>query len=258
MKALIVLLLIFSALNISNAQLATDFNCKDCGGTNHELFTELDAGKIVVLCWVMPCSSCLGPSLTTYNVVESYKTTYPDKVFMYLCDDYANTVCTSLNSWATGNNMANSIRFSNTAIKMSDYGTAGMPKIVVLGSTAHKVYYNINNSVNITDLQNAIETAISETSTEIIENQNDDFIINIFPNPSNSVSYLNVNLKTASKTEISVFNQTGQKITEIYNGELAAGKNSFEMNTSEFESGIYFVNVKYTDNYKTIKLVVTK
>ena len=38
---------------------ATDFTANDCGGTSHTLFTELNAGNVIVITWVMPCSSCI-------------------------------------------------------------------------------------------------------------------------------------------------------------------------------------------------------
>ena len=36
------------------SQTATDFTCNDCAGSSHNLFSELDGGKVVVLVWVMP------------------------------------------------------------------------------------------------------------------------------------------------------------------------------------------------------------
>lgn len=53
------LLLAFSQLLLSGFMAfgqttATDFTVNDCGGTSHNLFTELDAGKVIVLCWPMP------------------------------------------------------------------------------------------------------------------------------------------------------------------------------------------------------------
>jgi hypothetical protein len=142
--------------NILNAQTAVNFTCKDCNDITHDLFTELDTGSIIVLCLVMPCGGCVAGSLTTYNVVESFKDAYPGKVFMYLCDDYADTNCASLTAWGNSNSLTNTIKFSDAKINMLDYGSTGMPKVVVLGNPEHKVYFNANNSVNPTDLQTAI------------------------------------------------------------------------------------------------------
>ncbi|HRD39909.1 MAG TPA: hypothetical protein PLC65_14870, partial [Bacteroidia bacterium] len=68
----------------------------------------------------------------------------------YLVDDYANTSCPTLTSWALTNGMPNAIVFSNSAIDMYDYGSTGMPKIVVIGGANHQVFDNQNNSLNVT------------------------------------------------------------------------------------------------------------
>ena len=128
------ILLLFSLLQtIAFAQTATDFTANDCDGTSHNLFTELNSGKVIVICWVMPCSACKGPALTTQNVVNSYLTSHPHTVYMYMCDDYANTTCTSLDSWRNNNGITSATLFSDAAINMADYGGNGMPKIVVIG-----------------------------------------------------------------------------------------------------------------------------
>src|SRR5438128_5107173 len=145
MKKQLLTILFAAVTATSMAQTATDFTADDCGGTSHNLFTELDSGKVIVLVWVMPCGACTGAALTTYNVVESYQSANPNTVYMYLCDDYANTSCSSLNSWGTSAGIAessSSLRFSDAAINLTDYGSAGMPKIVVVGGTDHTVFYN--------------------------------------------------------------------------------------------------------------------
>ena len=166
---------------LASAQTATNFNCNDCSNVPHELFAELDAGKVIVLVWVMPCGACTGPSLTTYNVVESYQSSNPDKVRMYLCDDFANTSCTSLNSWKNSTGLTNAVTFSDAAINMGDYGSAGMPKIVVLGGGGHTVFYNVNNTVNITDLQDGIDAAL--LATGIQEQSELASSLNVYPDP---------------------------------------------------------------------------
>ena len=54
--------IVFSAIwlvtaSFTFAQTATDFTANDCAGTSHHLFAELDAGKIIVAAFVMPCGS---------------------------------------------------------------------------------------------------------------------------------------------------------------------------------------------------------
>jgi len=132
--------------NGTSGPTATDFNVVDCDGVSHHLFGELDAGKIIVIAWIMPCTSCITDPLNAHNIVQTYASTHPGRVVMYIADDYANTVCSTVVGWSNFYGMTNSTKFSDPAITMSDYGVDGMPKIVVLGGSNHKVYYNENSS----------------------------------------------------------------------------------------------------------------
>src|SRR5688500_514663 len=122
---------IFSFIGIVMAGLcmaqatATNFNANDCNGTNHDLFTDLDNGKVVVLCWVMPCVTCINPALTAQTEAKNAETANPGKVLYYVADDYANTTCATLVNWCNNNGINKATLFSNSTIKMTDYGTPG-------------------------------------------------------------------------------------------------------------------------------------
>lgn len=258
MKNIFLVILLFIGL-AGHTQTATNFSCNDCSGGSHDLFTELDAGKVVVLCWVMPCSTCIPNSKTTYNVVNSYQTTFPNRVFFYLCDDLANTACSSLDSWANTNTMhesAYSLRFSDATIKMTDYGSAGMPKIVVLGGTSHNIFFNSTiNTFNAANLQTAIDSALAAAGIENLGS--DPFNISLFPSLSNDQTILSVNLNSFSKVKVELYNIVGTKVSELYNNNLNPGLNKITINTSNLGNGIYFVKTMVADRFKTIKLIIS-
>src|SRR5688572_1381152 len=121
MKKLTLLLVILFSSGLAGAQsVAKNFNCNDCSGNNHDLFTELDAGNVVVLCWVMPCPACVGPATSAHNSIQTYSASHPGKVKFYICDDYGDTNCGSLNAWIASNGITTYTSFSNSSIKMSD------------------------------------------------------------------------------------------------------------------------------------------
>lgn len=163
-RCILISLCILCAAITYSQTIATDFTADDCNGISHSLFTELDEGKVIVIAWVMPCFSCIGPALAAYTAVESFGSTHPGQVKFYLADDYANTSCASITSWASTNSMGESNAiFSKSDISMSDYGAAGMPKIVVVGCSGHKVYFNMNYST--AGIENSISDALLECST---------------------------------------------------------------------------------------------
>lgn len=237
---LLFLLLMLTPLIVS-AQTATNVNCNDCAGEAHDFYKEMDEGRVIVLCWVMPCTPCIGPALTTYNVVQSFSNTNPDKVSMYLCDDYANTSCKLINNWANQNGLTNTTRFSNNAINMLDYESIGMPKIVVIGGSDHTVFYNSNNTVDANELQAAINKALAVSSTkEIMPNATS---LKVSPNPTNNVATLSFTLTSPSQVVIDLYNVEGRKMGIIHHGLLQAGKNEIRMLLDNYPPGMYLLSV---------------
>jgi hypothetical protein len=240
------------------SQTATDFTANDCNGNSHNLFSELNSGKVIVLCWVMPCGACTGASLTTNNVVQSYQSSNPNTVFFYLCDDYANSICSSVNNWANGAGIpqsATSLRFSNASINMANYGSTGMPKIVVIGGASHTVFYNTNNTVNATSLQNAINAALSTTG--IADPNSDAYVLSASPNPSSNTTELKFNLTESSNVKIELFNLEGQLVENIYSGKLLQGENKVQVDVSKFLSGMYLLKLSKGTKSEFINIIVS-
>jgi len=252
-KAVLTVLSLFFVYAVS-AQTAVNFTCNDCSGVNHDLFTELDAGKVIVLDWVMPCGACVSASLTTHNVVQSYASSHPNTVKMYLVDDYANTNCTSLNSWKNANGLSQAVTFVNAAINMLDYQSTGMPKVVVLGGSNHTVFYNANTAVNATSLQNAINSALLTTG---IQNPNKlSAAMTVFPNPASSQSQLKFTMAESAPVDVQLFNLEGKMMHTLFSGKAVQGENQVTLNTAELAAGMYLV--KLSDGAKSdfINLVV--
>ena len=226
---------------LATAQTATNFNCADCHGDMHDLFAELDAGKVVVIDWVMPCAACTGPSLTTYNVVQSYQASHPGQVQMYVVDDYANTNCSSLNTWKTNIGIPNTVSFSNAIIDMDDYGGPGMPKIVVLGGSAHTVFYNTDNTVDATALQNAINAALLVAGVEEPGQFAAGFAIR--PVPATDQAHITFRLAQAAPVQLGLYNTTGTLVRNIHGGALPAGPHNMAVDTYDLPTGLYVVRL---------------
>ena len=241
---------------VSVSQTAVNFNVNDCSGANHDLYSELNSGKVIVLVWVMPCSTCIGPAISAYNTSQNYSSSNPGRVLYYLCDDVGNTSCSTINAWANTNGLTNSTRFSNAAINEADYGGSGMPHIVVLGGANHTVFFDQKNNVNTTNLTTAIDNALAAVSVK--ENSKSKLSLTVYPNPSNTFSTLSLKLPKESKIKIEVQNLLGQKISDVFAGNLSAGENTVKINTSELAIGNYFVNCTVEDVSEQIKLVVTR
>ena len=216
--------------------VATDFTVEDCDGEMYDLFQELDAGKVVVITWIMPCAPCISPTVSTYLVAQEYD---QDKVTFLLVDDYANTSCSQLQVWASNYQIGNVKTFSNPQISMSDYGEDGMPKAVVVGCHSHKVYFNRNFDQNnsIEGLNDAIDLALSECSTSsVYKLTNNEKYFEIYPNPA--TQHIILYSKKQGRISFTIANALGKIIDEK---EVDSGS---RIDISHLPTGNYFINIK--------------
>lgn len=239
---------------VATAQTATDFTATDCLANSHNLYSELNSGKVIVIAWVMPCTSCIGPSLAAYNASESFSTSNPGQVFFYLADDLANTSCASLTSWGNTNSMPNAIKFSSALVNQTGYGTAGMPKIVVLGGSSHTIYYNQNSGVTTSAVQTAISSALSTASVN--EMNSEDIHLNLFPNPAQNKAKFEYVLSIPTEVSVSIYNVLGAEVKNIQTENQQAGKHESIIELESLTAGIYFFKIKVGGTSKVIKFSV--
>ena len=229
------------------SQNAPNFNVPDCLGVNYDLFENLDAGKIVVIGWTMPCNPCILPLLTTYNVVQSYQNSYPGIVEMLLADDYANTPCNIIQVWANSNGLINTRRFSDPAIHMMDYGSNGMPKVVVIGAD-RKVYYNANDQVDHTKLIEGIDLAIESLTTSVPQLNPDQKVLNIYPNPVNDETIVSIRLDAPGEIVLKVLNMAGQEKSILFEGRAQQKDISLDVDLHGLIPGMYLLQLRLDNN----------
>ncbi|OFZ65171.1 MAG: hypothetical protein A3D92_19350 [Bacteroidetes bacterium RIFCSPHIGHO2_02_FULL_44_7] len=222
---------------------ATNVTVTDCAGNDHTLFDELDAGKIIVIGWTMPCNSCAVPLKDVHDAALAFEATNPGVVEFWLVDDYANTQCPTIEAWASANAMTNAIFFSSAELDMLDYGSAGMPKVVIVGCTDHKIYYNKNNTPTgahataaiqniLDDLAIGCSANVSEESTELSA------LLECFPNPAENELTIRVNLNTPSELHYSIFSYSGQLVRTFMTSELET-----TISVSDLDNGMYLLQV---------------
>lgn len=232
-------------LHISlNAQTtATNVTVTDCAGNDHTLFDELDAGKIIVIGWTMPCNSCAVPLKDVHDAALAFEATNPGVVEFWLVDDYANTQCATIEGWASANALTNAIFFSSAELDMLDYGSAGMPKVVIVGCTDHKIYYNKNNSPTGAHATAAIQNALDDLALGCPTSSLDELtelsvLLECFPNPAQNELTIRLNLNSPTELHCSIFSYSGQLVHEFTSSELET-----TLDVSNLEKGMYLLQV---------------
>jgi hypothetical protein len=235
---------------------AMDWTKNDCNGANHNLFSELDSGNVIICEYVMTCGTCISAANYLEAIYQDYTISHPGKVKFYAIDWNASFTCTSFQNW--GADLSCTL-FLNGYDEVTYYGGMGMPTVVVIGNSSHTVYYSklgFNHSTDDPAVRDAIDAALTETGIE--ENNSGVSSLNIYPNPSVESATITYSLKTAGDVSIEVSNVLGEKIKSINPGQQAAGENHYLLSTDMLQSGLYFVQVTTGTTKEAMKLMVIK
>jgi len=250
----------FVSISIAFAQ-ATDFTTDDCNGISHQLFSELDAGNVIVISWVMPCSPCAIYSIPAYSAAQSFASSHPGKVHFYIADDAISPIygqCSSLPAWGSSNSMPNSIFFQSADVNMNGYGTSGMPKVVVLGGNAHTIFYNQNDShITFNGVQSAINDALA-APLGINEQQNSPLGLHTFPNPAQNgllnVSYTIDRIENINFDIINILGETVLTLNDHSAKTIGEYNRIFDIST--LTNGTYFLKLSALSFTETSRFVV--
>ena len=63
----------------------------------------------------------------------------------------------------------------------------------------------------------------------------------VYPNPFNPMTSVNIGLPSASELQVTVYNVTGQQVATLASGRYAEGYHHFTFDASNLSSGMYFI-----------------
>ena len=90
-----------------------------------------------------------------------------------------------------------------------------------------------------------------------IAEQNPLAIMDIYPNPANSITVIPVNTLNDISCTIYMTNMLGDVVATIYDGQLSVGDKNFFIDAGEYAAGMYQVVIQ-TENYKVQKKLMIK
>ncbi len=170
-------LLFITCLLISNMArsqtTAMNFNKRDCNGTIHNLFADLDAGNAVILHFYMAsCGSCPPPAQKMQAMANNIMKTYPGKIKAYAIPYNNSITCSYSSTWVSSNGLSLFTPLDSGATQVSYYGGFGMPTIVLLGGSDHKVLFSTLSfsTSDTTTMRNKILTLFGATGINDFQN----------------------------------------------------------------------------------------
>lgn len=82
-------------------------------------------------------------------------------------------------------------------------------------------------------------------------------ILQIYPNPSHGLTEFSINNPQQDFITIQLIDQNGKEISILHQGNLTSGEHKFQLDTSTFPAGMYFIKMKnsaFTDSKKIMIL----
>ena len=185
MKHFLLPIALLLATSLNAQTTAADFTANDCNGNPHNLFTELDAGNVVILEMVMMgCQPCVtGAQSLTTNVLPNVSD--PTRVKLYSIGFTNSINCTQMLDWKNTNGFTHTV-FAGMSNLTTYYGGMGMPTIAVVGGTDHAVHYvelghsNSDNPVILAAIEAALAGGNGISELEVNE-------VSISPNPTSDM-----------------------------------------------------------------------
>ena len=264
MKKLLLSAITAIACTVSvNAQTtAMDFTQTDCNGNAHTLFTDLNAGKVVIMEWYMgpSCQPCKDAAKEIEGMKTKLLQTYPGKVMSYTWGFQDSYTCSATQSWISGLGVS-AIPMDTGAAQVAYYGGFSMPTIVVAAGSTHKIIYIANptnggySNGDTATINTAIKNFLSPTSvSNLPENVNE---ASVYPSPAQSDATVKVLLKTSGNIQTQVMNLNGQIVMQ-FPMEKASGTYTKTISTSTLASGTYTVNIIVDGSVIARKLSIIK
>lgn len=235
---------------------AMNFSGVDCNSNSVDLFSDLDAGKAVMLIFYMPnCGTCPPVASKMQTMANNINATHPGLVKAYAFPYQNSTTCTYSASWVTNNNLPLFAPMDSGAVQVAYYGGFGMPTVVLLGGNNHDVLFvtqNFTTSDTTTMRDLILNTFTAETAELSVINS-----LEVFPNPSTDAIHLSFNAPSNSTSFVELIDIDGKQVLVSEKTQLTEGLVQQELNVSGVPSGSYLVRVHLNGIIATQKVNVS-
>ena len=258
MKATL-LLIVSLAATFSFAQTtAYDFQGEDCNGNPVHLFSDLDAGKAVVLFYYMPnCGTCPPPAQKIQAMATKINNVCPDLVKGYVYPFQNSTTCAYSASWVTDNGLSMYAPMDSGAYQVAYYGGFGMPTVVLLGGTNHDVLWSTQNFVN-SDTTVMRDIILGMACLGVEENATNLTSVKTYPNPAIDRLMIEYFLKSEAEVTLQLLDLSGKVVKKQTLIQGKGGLNTFEISLEGIENGTYLFQFVTSENLITKEIVVLK
>jgi hypothetical protein len=244
---------------ISKAQqTAMQFTGVDCNNNSVDLYSDLDAGKAVILFYFMAnCASCPPPAQKIQAMANNIMSTHPGAVKAYAFPFNNNTTCAYTNTWVTNNNLSLYVPMDSGAVQVAYYGGFGMPTVVLVGGIDHHVMWS-SQSFSTSDTT-IMRDSILAMLAQVGVNELNPAIsaVDVYPNPATDKVQVSIDISQVAALKIELVNMLGEVVATMYNGTAPAGQLKAEAATEGLSNGVYFIRISANNSVQNHKITIS-
>ena len=229
----------------SSAQTtAMDFQRRDCNGSMHHLYDDLDSGNIVILEFFMDsCTFCVDAAHALEAMQHTLKVTFNINV-VYYAIGYNNIYPKAQVANWVGVNHLRAIPMDSGKTMVNYYGGFGMPTVVILGGTSRSVISSVLSFLpRDTSTASAQIVSFMNGTTGIAPLAPTLSSISIYPNPVSEKATIRIDIPAPTSVHIAITDISGQAIMTAAEQPTAAGPYMTSLDVSTLPRGIYLVTI---------------
>lgn len=236
---------------------AMNFSGEDCNANNVDLFSDLDAGKAVMLIFYMPnCGSCPPVATKMQTMANNINATHPGLVKAYAFPYQNSTTCTYSSSWVVNNNLPLFAPMDSGSVQVAYYGGFGMPTVVLLGGDNHDVLF-VTQDFNTSDTT-TMRDLILNNLTAGLEEQHAIQNIRTFPNPASGIVTVHYEVVQGAECILQITDLSGKTVLTFGKEKLNKGFIEKQIDVSALPTGSYLLSLEINGTLITEKIHVVR
>lgn len=236
---------------------AMNFSGQDCNGNNVDLFSDLDAGKAVMLIFYMSnCGSCPPVASKMQTMANNINATHPGLVKAYAFPYQNSTTCSYSSGWVMNNNLPLFAPMDSGAVQVAYYGGFGMPTVVLLGGDNHDVLFTTQNFT--TSDTTTMRDLILNTLTLGVKEQTTLQNVSTYPNPASGIVTLNFEALQGNELSMQITDLSGKSVMTFDKEKLNKGKFEKQIDVSSLPVGSYILSLEMNGTLVIEKINVVR
>jgi hypothetical protein len=216
----------------------------DCNGNAHDLFADLNSGKAVFLHFYMPnCGTCPPVAQKIQTMANNIMANHPGMITGYAMPFQNSTTCSYSSSWCSSNNLSMYMPYDSGAAQLAHYGSFGMPTVVLLGGSNHRVmfYTESFSTTDTTVMRDSILRLFGVFPNGVNDVKNSISNFSVYPNPANAEIKIAFHVSKNSNISVQIINVLGEAITTVMNDNVNIGSITKTINTANLPNGTYII-----------------